>query len=370
MRTVVAAIAMVTLMAASMVSGQELPAWDFEKPEHGWMTLDKQAELRVVNEPGHVYKGAGSLQFSFSPRQATEGDMPGVLLVPLQGIAGAEGLHLALQSSTSGPLLLLLREQDESTYVYMVYVQTGDWHVLNLPLSDFILEESAEDENGKLDLEQVTGLGVVDPALWLIAAAAGGEFPFFMTQPSRRDIWLDEVRMLPQAPQRMRMATLEGTPARMIEDCDSDSAYWFVLGGRNLELSTSTDQALAEASLRLDYELPEKTLLAVAHVIRPGLLQGIKRIAFGVRAGAACKLAVTLKEGDKSGYTTVVEVPEGHWQQYTLPLDQFRLNDEDVDPDTGLQPEKVTSVMFTDVTALADQKETANSLWLDEVMAQ
>ncbi|MEN6644145.1 MAG: hypothetical protein ABFE08_17035 [Armatimonadia bacterium] len=368
MRTTIAVVMLV--IAVGAVWGQGLPAWDFEKPEHGWMTLDKQAELRVVNEPGHVYQGAGSLQFSFSPRQATEGDMPGVLLVPLQGIVGAEGLHLALQSSTSGPLLLALREQDESTYVYMIYVQAGDWHVLDLPLSDFILEESAKDENGKLDLDQVAGLGVVDPALWLMAEAAGGKFPFFMSQPNRRDLWLDEVKMLPAAPQRLRAATLDGAPARMVEDCDGDSAYWFVLGGRNLRVGTSSDQAVEGSSLRLDYELPSKSLLAMAHVVRPGLLQGIKRVAFGVRAGAACTLAVTLKEGDKSGYTTLVEVPEGQWQQFVLPLEKFRLNDEDVDPDTGLQPEKVTSILFIDVTALVGAKETANSLWLDEVMAQ
>ena len=39
------------------------------------------------------------------------------------------------------------------------------------------------------------------------------------------------------------------------------------------------------------------------------------------------------------------------------------------DPDGGLQPEQVRSVQFVDATALADAKETANTLWLDEVMA-
>lgn len=367
MRTMI--VLMLALITA-VAHGQALPAWDFEKPEHGWMTLDKQAELKLANDPGHVSQGQSSLQFSFTPRQAAGDDLPGVLLVPLQGLAGAQGLHFALQSSTSGPLMLALREQDESTYMYMLYLQAGDWHVLDLPLADFILEESAKDENGQLDLDQVAGLGVVDPAMWMMAEASGGKFPFFMTQPNRRDLWLDDVKMLPTAPLRLKPASLDGAPAKMIEDCDSDSAYWFVLGGRNLKVTTSADQAIAGCSLRLDYELPSQTLLAVAHVVRSGLLQGVKQVAFGVRAGAACTLAVTLKESDKSGYTTLVEVPEGQWQQFVLPLEEFKLNDEDVDPDQGLQPEKVTSLMFIDVTALLGQKETANSLWLDEVLAQ
>jgi hypothetical protein len=363
-------MAVLLLWLAAAVQAQPLQAWDFEKAEHGWMTVDEQAELKLTNDAGHVYAGEGALQFTFEPRLPAEGENPGIVIVPLQGIIGVQSVHLALQTSVSGPLMLVLTEEDQSGYMYLLHLEAGDWHVLDLPVADFNLSQDDVDENNMLDLDQVTALGVVDPTGWLLKATEQGEMPLFLNQPTQRDLWIDEVQLLPTVVDRLKPGMIGNAPAIMIENADTEAAYWLVIGGRNRRVSTDTEQAASGGALRIDYELPEKSLMIASRNVRRGLLGGMSTLAFCARAGAALNLLVSLEEYDKSRYNAIVEVPEGQWKEFILPLSSFTLGDDSTDEDRGLQPEKVTSVQFLDATPLFTGKESANSLWLDEVRAQ
>jgi hypothetical protein len=361
----------VLVAGAALAQPQPVKVWDFETGTDGWMTADQQAKLSVSQEAAHVNSGTGSLQFSFTPRVGTGGDIPGAVFVGTEGgVSGAQALHFAMQSSSAGPMMALLREQDESTYVYMFYLPADQWQVLDLPLADFHLEDSSKDEDGKLTLDQVGGIGFIDPVQWFMQASQGGKaFPFYFTAPSRRDLWLDEVKLMPEAPAMKQAQGPGGAAAIMIEDCDSDVGYWGILGGKNLRATSDNAQAVDGNSLRLDYDLPSGTLLAVVRQVPVGALSGIKSIMFSGRAGAECMLGVSVEENDKSRYSGIVQVPAGKWQQFVLPLRDFTLDDDSQDPDAGLQPEKIRSIQFLDATALIAGKDTANSLWLDEVMA-
>lgn len=370
MRTAVAAILILALLYPVMAFAEAtaVKTWDFETETGGWLTADPQGEVSLCKDPAHVQSGTGSLQFSFTPRVAN-GDMPGTLLVGSDA-AGAQSWHFAIQSSTGGPLIALLREQNEATYVYMFYLPANEWQVLDLPLADFHLEDSSKDDNGKLDPDQVTGLGFIDPGQWLMQSAQTGKFPFYFAAPSHRDIWLDDVKLMSEPEKRMAAAQgPNGAEAVMIEDCDAEAGYWMVLGGQNLKVRRDGDQAANGSSLRLDYGLAPKTLLAVSRQIAIGSLKGATRLAFSARSGADCKLVVSVEKPNKARYSAVVEVPAGNWQQYTVLLRDMKLDDDSRDPDGGLQPEKIRSVQFLDGTALFGEKETANTLWLDEVMA-
>ena len=342
--------------------------WDFESDTGGWVTADKQGQVSLCKDPAHVHSGNSSLQFSFSPRVG-KGDMPGTLFVGSDA-RGAQALHFAIESCTGGPLIALLREKDESTYVYMIYLPENQWQVLDLPLGGFHLEDSSQDENGKLDPEQVAGIGFIDPSQWFLQSMQTGNFPFFFSAPNRRDIWLDDVQLMGEPPQRLAEANGPGGAAAvMIEDCDDGPGYWMVLGGRNLKVRRDGDQAADGSSLRLDYELPARTLIAAARQVAVGALTGARSLCFSARSGADIKLLVSVEKTNKARYSALVNVPAGKWQQYTVALRELKLDDNLHDPDGGLQPEQVRSVQFVDATALADAKETANTLWLDEVMA-
>jgi hypothetical protein len=372
MRNLLLGVVLTGLLAGmAPAQPQALKSWDFETGTEGWMTGDKQAKLSLSQDPAHVSSGNASIQFSFAPRVGTGEDIPGAIFVGTEGgLGAAKALHFAMQSSSAGPMLALLREQDESTYVYIFYLPADQWQVLDLPLADFHLEDSSKDEDGKLTLDQVGGLGFVDPVQWFMQAAQGGNgFPFYFTAPSRRDLWLDDVKLLSEAPAMKQAQGPGGVDALMIEDCDSDVGYWGILGGRNLRATSDNAQAVDGNSLRLDYDVPKGTALAVVRQVPTGALAGLKSIIFSARAGADCTLAVSVEENDKSRYSAMVQVPAAKWQQFVVPLREFKLDDDSQDPDAGLQTEKIRSVQFLDITAMVAGKDMANSLWLDEVMA-
>jgi hypothetical protein len=358
-------ILLLTLALPLTLHAAGLPQWTFEQGLEGWISLDRQATLTRSTDPAHVHTGQGSLQFSFPAHGQEPGEIPGALAANVTSLDGAEAVHLAIQTSVAGPVVIALLEQDDSNYMLFSYLTANDWHVLDLPIAAFQLDENSTDENDVLDTDQVVSLAFADPGHWLSEAVARGGFPFFYERPSRRDFWLDDIRLLADVPPRLAVPQLPGTV--MLEDCDSDTAYFTILGGRNLQVMACPDPAVRGQSLRLDYELPEKTLLAVVRPLPRGTLQGARGLSFSVRSGAKTVLLVSVEEHDRSRYNTVVEVAPTTWQTPIVLWSALRLADDSHDEDEGLQPEKIWSVMFADVTALLANKETANTLWLDEI---
>lgn len=353
------------LTATCAARAADLPQWNFEQDIQGWTSLDKQAELAQEKAPGHVYEGAASLRFSFQARGAAEGELPGAVGAELQGLVGAKSLHLALKASVAGPCVIALREADESNYMLFTHLSADEWHVLDLPIAAFRLDEHSVDENGQLDPGQISRLVIADPGVFLSQAVAQGGFPFFYVRPSQRTFWLDEVQFMEGHPNRLAEPQLPGTT--MLEDCDSDPAYFMVFGGRDLKVSSCADPAARGKSLRLDYTLPEKTLLAALCQTAAGALAGARGITFSVRSGAPLPLLVMVEEEDRSRYQKVVEVEAGRWQTPVITWGDMTLSDDSQDPDVGLQPETIRSIAFVDISAIIGQKETANTLWLDEV---
>ncbi|MEI6500733.1 MAG: hypothetical protein WCP21_06860 [Armatimonadota bacterium] len=371
MRAILLTVVLLPLaMGVVAAEPRAVKSWDFEGDTGHWMTGDKQAQVLQCKDAAHVNGGAASLQFSFTPRPMGGADMPGTLFAPTEGgLPGGKALHFAMESSVGGPLLALLREADDSTYVYLFYVPADSWQVLDLPFADFHLEDSSKDENGRLDPDQIAGLGFIDPMGWFLQASQQNpNFPFFVAAPARRDLWVDDVQIMDEAVALKAAQAPGGAVAVMIEDCDSDPGYWAVLGGKNLKVKADADQAAAGSSLRLDYELPAKTVVAVARQVAIGSLAAVTSLVFSARSGADCKLAVSVEKSNKARYSTLVDLTAGTWRQLTVPLRDMKLDDDSKDPDGALRPEQVRSVQFADFSAALAGTDRANTLWLDEVM--
>jgi len=372
------AVRLAVVFCLSAVSAWSAPeavrAWDFEQDLQGWATLDKQAELDRCAQAAHVYQGQGSLRFSFLQRPVQEvnkenPDLAGTLFAPVEGLPNARALHLAISTSVSGPIIFMCREKDESNYMRFAHVEAGRWHALDLDLAAFALDEHSTDENGRLDPDQIQAIGVVDPAGFLLALAATGKSPFYLAPPVYREIWLDDVRALTEFTRQMRPARPPvGGEAVMIEDCDADTAYWTVIGGRDLKVTATTEPAISGTALRLDYDLPARKVLVALCQVRSGLLTGISQLVFCARAGQQLTLAVSLQEADKSVYTATAQVPSGQWTQVALPLTAFKLGDDSRDENHRLDLDQVNNVQFIDPTAILTGADSANTLWLDDIM--
>lgn len=96
----------------------------------------------------------------------------------------ATALSLWLKTSRDGTFHLNVKEKDESTYRQVVELKAGDgWKELTYALSSFMLQEDSQDENNRLDAEQIKEITLSDVTP-LFGGGAGGD----------NDLWVDEVQ--------------------------------------------------------------------------------------------------------------------------------------------------------------------------------
>ena len=112
--------------------------------------------------------GKRCLKWSYSRQQ---GRVTAVLRdVGALPLREAKTLHLWTRTEKDGTYLLALEEKDGSRYQTMVTLKAGDgWRELEYFLSNFALADESQDENGKLDPDQVKQVGVAD-----LSALLGG----------------------------------------------------------------------------------------------------------------------------------------------------------------------------------------------------
>lgn len=104
--------------------------------------------------------GKQSLKFSY-PRKGKKvhGVMRNLEKVDL---GKATTLDLALKCSHDGTFFVAIEEKDGSRYNMKVDLLLGDWKSFSWPLSGFTLADDSQDENGKLDPDQIKQITVVD----------------------------------------------------------------------------------------------------------------------------------------------------------------------------------------------------------------
>ncbi|MBI3855509.1 MAG: CIA30 family protein [Planctomycetes bacterium] len=125
--------------------------------------------------------GTQSLKFSY-PRKGKRfhGIMRTLDKVDLKK---ATTLDLAIKCSHDGTFIVTIEEKDGSRYNKKIDLLLGDWKSFSWPLTEFTLAEDSQDENGKLDADQIKQISIGDVTTLL---GNGGE-----ADPV--NLWLDQV---------------------------------------------------------------------------------------------------------------------------------------------------------------------------------
>jgi hypothetical protein len=127
--------------------------------------------------------GKQSLKFSY-PRKGKKvhGVMRNLEKVDL---SKATTLDLALKCSHDGAFFVAIEEKDGSRYNMKVDLLLGDWKSFSWPLSAFTLADDSQDENGKLDPDQIKQITIVD-ATQLLGS----------NEADQVHLWVDQVLFL------------------------------------------------------------------------------------------------------------------------------------------------------------------------------
>jgi hypothetical protein len=132
----------------------------FESMPLQWMMISGGAAKIAYDDQMHTH-GNLSLRLTYD---LPAGKLVGMLTGPATApIAKALRLRLSVRSEAATTLMVGLKEKDGSQYNYPLPVTAGqEMHVADLPLTEFKLGDDSTDENGKLDLGQVSELQIMD----------------------------------------------------------------------------------------------------------------------------------------------------------------------------------------------------------------
>ncbi len=103
--------------------------------------------------------------------------------LPVGRLAGTAALHLSLRSDQALRLVVSVQEKGKARYSRQIeLVAEEDWKRFDLPWGEFVLDNDSQDDNGRLDVDQITLLSLAD-----LSGLTG------KLQDQRTILWLDDV---------------------------------------------------------------------------------------------------------------------------------------------------------------------------------
>ena len=193
---------------------------------------------------------------------------------------------------------------------------------------------------------------------------------FYVEPPQEQILRLDDFKLL------STILPAKPVPAGvvLIADYEPPIDCAIFVGGKHVVVSEEEAKNGGKA-LKIDYTLPAQTLMVVMHQVRSRTLESINAIQFRVKSSSEALLFVMVEEirgtgdDDKTGYQTMVSVsPSEAWETITIPLSDFAVDQNAVDPNGQLDPELVGSIGLADGSAVLEGKDTTNTLWLDDLV--
>lgn len=333
-----------------------IPAqFDFEQEQLDpvWSTTAAGATIAITHEAANVRSGRGALELSWTP-------VPGRLVFltaePVCIQSRARSLTLSIKVAGPTPVNYGVREADGTTYQGYLYSPGGVWHDLAVDLDELMLSEGTPDENGRLDVGQITGIFVGD--LSNLPGEAGRSLGI---KEGEQRLWLDNFalsdRLAPHRSHRGEDGTL------IIDDFEREPILALPIGGPELTLVAGPGNDDTSA-LRVGYD--RKGYRWVGFVAALGYLDLTKYTGINLRVRAECPapLTVVLEEWDGTKYSVRRNLdPAQGWHDLRLAFEQFKLDRSTTDENDRLDLNQLRVLIPVLDTARAQIGEDEQGAW-------
>jgi hypothetical protein len=200
-------------------------------------------------------------------------------------------LRFRVKASADLPLAVLLSEKKPGggNYIAMLWAPANTWQQVELTPRDFAASDGPNDPvdaNGKLDLDQVEGIGVLDAAQVFLAQADNPERPFAIDRVTgSRTIEIANLEVIAG----------DGTaPARSIDSFDRGFLEWITMGGVKLQLAPKANPLGGPAMQMAASGEGGKLGLAIRRVSNLNLAKA-ERLVFDVASENDTTLVISLE---------------------------------------------------------------------------
>jgi len=307
-----------------------------------WMAMGKGGSVR--SRDGHML-----FAYDLQPGRMS------MAVRPAPGdLAGMQRLRFRVRASADMPVALLLSERRPggANYNAIFWAPANAWQEVELTPADFSVSDGRSDPpdpDGKLDLDQVEGMGVFDLAQFFLNQPDNPEVPVAIDRPTgSRTLELEGLEVVRGAPAAVR---------RSIDDFDRGFITWITTGGMKLRLAPKPNPL----------DLPALEATASAAGGRFGLL--VRRVA-NLDLARAARLTFDVASENETTLVVSLETKSGkRFNQTVYPpgkreVFHVRLKLADFEGDGEFDPVQWKSL------AIADASGEPNTLWLAHVAVE
>ena len=366
--TAFSAVAMASL---TVPSGAQEPVlvWSFNEDAGSWQSMDPTGHVLVTTDANVIRseETGGVLEHAYTPAIGVISAM----VSPIEtGLTGGQSLHYWIKTTDYAMVATVLAENDGSRYLATFASLPDDWLEIALNMDEFALSGDTEDENDKLDPEQVQAVMLGDLTSFLAEVAQ--TIPFIVAPDlGPRMMWVDEFSVESEGvPPRWEETDIAGIRAVRVDGFESWPLQWFVLAGQGVEIAYDGERkAEGELSLRLKYDLPAGKAFGALTPLYGVPLTGMKNLSLAVMSEMPMLLLVELKEADESKYRTSIQIEAlDDFNTLQVSLGELAVGDDSSDENGRLDMDQVIEMTLADISAMAEMPVTVNTLWIDDVV--
>jgi hypothetical protein len=359
----------VTLFAVNACAAQPIIHDDFEQNEAGWIGFGSDsARVRITHDAAQVKNGKGALEFDYE----SSSTKPAVAILPVTESMGMQkmqsiGLWMMAESATAAAISLI--EKQGGRYVAIFWLAPHSWQRVELTPEDFVLAQNAtdpKDPDGKLDLDQIEAVGVIDVSQILNGALGKNAANLaVVTHSGPRKLFIDDFEVSSDRP-----AWFHPRGPYQIDSFEHPQLNWFTLGGPDLKSDTSR-KVIAGSALESSYVQMADAFVLVVHQLPAVDFTGATHLAFDAASLSDAHLLFVLEQQGPGGARFHVDVEVkggGNAQHREVPLSAFQ-PDENASATLGakLDLSNLKSIAFLDITAAYTGESEENTIRLGNV---
>jgi len=338
----------------------------FKNGPGSWAVMGGTGSLRVSRDAPDLRDNEPALAFDYEIGLRKFG--AAILPTDPGALTSMDRLHFWVKTDYPTTVIVIMKEKDGGNYSAMAWSPGGAWQEVRLSPRDFSLGErptDPPDPDGKLDLDEVQGIGIADlgqllgagssPMLGDSAARHAGKHTLFLSG----------------------FEALSGSPARKdnlsVDQFDTPQITWSAIGDVTLARDTSETHAPA-AALESRYGANDNGIIVFARNLPPDIPANITHISFDVAAEKDAQLAFVLQQkgsgkGEGPRYNTVVEVRGGGKSDHReLAVRAFDLDrNGPADPAGALNISKSKSMAIVDAARFGNAGIGPNTIWISNI---
>ena len=331
------------------------PDFDFEAGvPANWQPAVGEAALQMAQVRENVAGGAGALECVYAPFCIVSAGN----LTPQPD---ARSLRFSLKITEPTNAVYGVREADGSEYQSFCYVPGGAWQQIALDLSELVLAQGGDDENGQLDVDQIEAVMVGD-----LANLQGEVGEALGQKMGQQTLWLDDVKLSPApAPSRAGAA---GPGTLVVDTFDGPQVNCLAIGGAHLAPAGGGQAGALQATYSLGAGRWVGFVTGIGH-LNLGQATSVK---MRVRAPQATSLVLVLEERDGTKYETRLELAGGEqWEELTFPIANFILDDDSQDENAALDLAQMrVMILLCDMLTSGVDVLGKGSLAIDQIAFQ